>query len=575
MIDYSYFLERTEGNIEDPKAQAWLSGHRITPKTAHALRLGYYDPGEHGELSDTIGSDQAPKEPVITVPFGKGYFMGIYTGEYQGDRRYYKPKVERPEIWNEEALQESDGYPVIITIDILDALALFEVGIDVIVPGQGVRAQILADRIKARPPEGALVFIPPMDPPIETMAAHGVVTYYSDLIQTSKERGPMAVLRYEGPEALRKVSNELIEAIQDDRQQEREDYLREASSQYMDTFRQALGERTEYKPTPTGIKGLDEIIDGGLYPGLYIMGAVSSLGKTTFILQIADSIAESGRDVIFFTLEQSKDELIAKSLSRLTRSMDMIKSGPLTSRQILYKVNDWIGAPRESSFKMAFDHYRQAIGPHVYYVEDHKKPQHRKNKETGEYEAVLDQDGNQTYTIDRIGLDTIRERVRRHTRVMGKAEPPVIFVDYLQLLRPEDPTGRKSDKQNMDETVSELRRISKAYQVPIFVISSLNRQAYGQPVTMDSFKESGAIEYSSDVLIGLNPSGLQAGETKDVVKNNAKVFDGLRDATKRDMEAVILKNRIGRLGKVPMVFESAYGYYTEGSIEDEEGPFNF
>ena len=56
----------------------------------------------------------------------------------------------------------------------------------------------------------------------------------------------------------------------------------------------------------TGYKNLDAITT--LYPGLYVLGAISSLGKTTFALQMADQIAETGQDVIIFSLEQSTFE---------------------------------------------------------------------------------------------------------------------------------------------------------------------------------------------------------------------------------------------------------------------------
>lgn len=55
------------------------------------------------------------------------------------------------------------------------------------------------------------------------------------------------------------------------------------------------------------------MLDGGLYTGLYFIGAVSSLGKTTFTLQIADNLAKQGRDVLCFFLEQVRpDEQINK-----------------------------------------------------------------------------------------------------------------------------------------------------------------------------------------------------------------------------------------------------------------------
>ena len=69
---------------------------------------------------------------------------------------------------------------------------------------------------------------------------------------------------------------------------------------------------------PTGFKNFDSILDGGLYEGVYILGAIPSLGKTTLALQIADQIAEAGEDVLIFSLEMARRELMAKSISRLT-----------------------------------------------------------------------------------------------------------------------------------------------------------------------------------------------------------------------------------------------------------------
>ena len=68
----------------------------------------------------------------------------------------------------------------------------------------------------------------------------------------------------------------------------------------------------------TNFNDFDNALDGGLYSGLYFIGAISSLGKTTFCLQIADQIARQKQDVLIFSLEMARDELMAKSVSRLT-----------------------------------------------------------------------------------------------------------------------------------------------------------------------------------------------------------------------------------------------------------------
>ena len=62
----------------------------------------------------------------------------------------------------------------------------------------------------------------------------------------------------------------------------------------IDSFKEAKNRRT-------GFTNLDDKAKG-LYAGLYVVAAISSLGKTTFCHQIADQLAEMGEDVLFFSL---------------------------------------------------------------------------------------------------------------------------------------------------------------------------------------------------------------------------------------------------------------------------------
>ena len=82
----------------------------------------------------------------------------------------------------------------------------------------------------------------------------------------------------------------------------------------------------------TGFNKLDRAIK--ITDGLYIIGAISSLGKTTFTLQIADHVAENGRDVIIFSLEMSRKELIDKSICRMIFS-DWIKNQRTSDKERL------------------------------------------------------------------------------------------------------------------------------------------------------------------------------------------------------------------------------------------------
>lgn len=269
-----------------------------------------------------------------------------------------------------------------------------------------------------------------------------------------------------------------------------------------------------YSAVSTGIAGLDKLLDGGLYPGLYVLGAISSLGKTSLALQIADGIAESGRDVLYFTLEMSRMELIAKSLSRMSRRMDGGGAQAATMRQVL-------SGQRTAALERAVKRYAEGPGKRLFFFEDGA------------------------------GTAEIRKAAQRHRAARGAA--PVIIVDYLQILKPAD--GRATDKQNTDRAVVELKRISREHGTPVLAISSFNRENYRNVVSMEAFKESGAVEYSSDVLLGMQLAG--AGEPRFDV-NAAKL------RTPRKLELVLLKNRAGApYGVLPLRYDAKYSLFME------------
>ena len=83
----------------------------------------------------------------------------------------------------------------------------------------------------------------------------------------------------------------------------------------------------------SGFANLDAITS--LYPGFYVLGAISSLGKTTFMLQMSDQIAKTGEKVMFFSYEQNRLELASKSISRLMWEKNKKTSGIFNSTGIL------------------------------------------------------------------------------------------------------------------------------------------------------------------------------------------------------------------------------------------------
>ena len=81
---------------------------------------------------------------------------------------------------------------------------------------------------------------------------------------------------------------------------------------------------------------------------------------------------------------------------------------------------------------------------------------------------------------------------------------PVVIVDYLQITRPLD--NRVSTKDAVDSHVRAFKKLQVENDLIVLLISSLNRSNYLTPVDFEAFKESGGIEYTSDVLWGLQLS---------------------------------------------------------------------
>jgi replicative DNA helicase len=263
----------------------------------------------------------------------------------------------------------------------------------------------------------------------------------------------------------------------------------------------------------TGFEELDDALNGGLYTGLYIIGAISSLGKTTLTLQIADNLSQQGGDVLFFSLEQSRFELMSKSISRET---------------YLYCIANGINKQYAKSSIGISDgrRYKNYDKTDTIVIEG----AFSKYKGYSEHLFIYEGIGN-------ISVDEIRETVKKHISFTGNKRP-IVFIDYLQILAAAEGYERASDKQIVDHNVTALKQLSRDFDIPVFSVSSLNRENYVSEINMSAFKESGAIEYGSDVLIGLQLKG--TGE-KDFNLNDAKSKDP------REVEFRVLKARNGKI----------------------------
>ena len=308
----------------------------------------------------------------------------------------------------------------------------------------------------------------------------------------------------------------------------------------LDEFKKNLGREDTTPIYPTGFQCLDDIFfSGGLHAqSLIIIGALSSAGKTTFIQQIADNIASTGKDVLFFSLEMSSRELIAKSVSRLTYQIAKRNGNGTANAKTTLGITDGgryinYGQEEIDLIHEALERYKKDIAPSMY---------------------IFEGMGNVTViqTPKQEKGESIRDRIETHVSLTGKQ--PVVIVDYIQILAPYN--DRATDKQNVDKNVLELKRIARDFNIPVIAISSMNRDSYNAPITLSSFKESGALEYSSDILLGLQFEGQsqRVKQGKRIVYKQVDI-EKAKQAEPRKMELRLLKNRTGSMAENTIYFD--------------------
>ena len=293
--------------------------------------------------------------------------------------------------------------------------------------------------------------------------------------------------------------------------------------------------QTKEATLKTGFKQLDKLT-GGLHPGLYMLGAIPSLGKSTFCLQLADQVAAQGKKVLFFTLEQTRRELVTKSLNRLAGSehtREQIESDPELREHLI-------------------DEYIEMVENNL---------------------QIFDGTAIKNYAAIKGAIQA---------NIYSK---PMVIVDYLQILSASEEAKTTEKRLLTDYDVTRLKVLSRDFHIPVLVISAFNRMSYLESVSMGSFRESSGIEYSSDILLGMQYQGMDyqkhwfttdSGKKKKVYENKQDHDMRIRELLEKmdtdganglplPIELRILKNRNGSKGTLYYHFLPAYNYYEEKS----------
>jgi len=247
----------------------------------------------------------------------------------------------------------------------------------------------------------------------------------------------------------------------------------------------------------TGFRDIDDITSGLQASELIIVAGRPSMGKTSFMMNMAESaVISEGKPVLIFSLEMASDSLILRMLSSLGRiDQSKIRSGQLGD-------DDW---PRLTSAVTL-------LNDKPLFVDD----------------------------TPALTLNEIRSRARRVAREFGPLG--MIVVDYLQLMQvsgtPENRAGEIS------EISRSLKAIAKEFNCPLVAGSQLNRSLELRPdkrPIMSDLRESGAIEQDADLIMAVY---------RDEVYHE--------DAEKGLAEIIILKQRNGPIGRRRLTFVGQY-----------------
>ena len=327
-------------------------------------------------------------------------------------------------------------------------------------------------------------------------------------------------------DTLDTVDDKLLKHLSEE--QKKQLYLNNSTEKQLESFLESIKDESLVKPIPTGFKLLDETLNGGIKQGLYAIGAISSLGKTTLVHQIADNLALDGHDVLFFSLEMDKSQMLSKSLSRL--SYQIAEEGKDTDKFALC----------HSDIVQAYKLKGKQVEMLDKAVETYKANYAR----------------NIRYEYGAKSGEEIARVVDNHIKYTEKK--PIVIVDFLQYVK-----GTKQDaRMATNDNVAILKDLVVKHGIPVILISSFNRSSYKTQASMESFKESGEIEYISDVLIGLQLKGCQGDgdniQTK-IDENKAKPI--------RSVELKLLKQRDGIATRtIHFKYNPRFNYFEEDIV---------
>lgn len=211
---------------------------------------------------------------------------------------------------------------------------------------------------------------------------------------------------------------------------------------------------------PSGIASLDELLDGGFEGGdLVVVGARPSVGKTAFGVTMFLNGVRNSYKVGFISLEMPKLQIIRRLISQISEiPMTVLKGATLNENQC-------------TRLSMAHSELSELDGAGSVFIFD----------------------GNATLT-------QAKHAIQRFSAQGCK----IIFIDYLQLIKPDINSKNRNREQEVAEVSRNLKGLAKEFNVIIVALAQLNKDADGKTPQMASMRESEAIIQDADYVLLLD-----------------------------------------------------------------------
>lgn len=266
----------------------------------------------------------------------------------------------------------------------------------------------------------------------------------------------------------------------------------------------------DIKGITTGFDKLNHMTSGLQKGDLIILAARPSMGKTAFALNLAKNACDAKKNVVFFSLEMSSQQLVARLLSLETMIDASIfkKPGALTK-------DHWI------RIKASID-----------------------NK-INKYNLLIEDSGT-------IKLNEMIWKLQRLKR--KKEQIDLIIIDYLQLINSSSKTRNENRQVEVSIISRKLKQLARELDTPIIALSQLSREVEKREKKtpqLSDLRESGSIEQDADIVMFLHRESYYASK---------KTNDNIQDS-----QLIIAKHRNGPIGEISMSFDLATGNFFEKS----------